>query len=453
MKNITLYILLFALCPLFLVAQSPDTMWTQTYGGPSGDYGRSVQQTSDGGYIITGYADYPGAYDVFVVKTDSFGNTSWTKTYGGDFAEEGLSITETADSGYVAAGATHSFGAGQYDLYLIKMDANGDSMWTKVYGDIYMDYAYAIQQLANGELIMVGMWQDTIMSSSVWLIKTDQSGDSIWSKKYGGMSYDYGTDIQLSDDGGFIITGVTASYGAGGEDVYLIKTDSLGDTLWTKTYGGPMDDWGQSVQQTSDGGYIVTGTTESFGAGAGDIYLIKTDQFGDTMWTKTYGDIAADYGSSVLQNTNGEYIILGSTEHSGGGNMDFYLLKTDVDGDTLWTRTYGGMDWDWGYSVKQTSDDGYIVVGTTYSFGAGNSDVWLLKIAPDTFGIVEQTPTIVRKNIIIPTILSGPLLLPEDKICRVFDIIGRVVVPERIKLGIYFIEIDGQITGKVVKVR
>jgi hypothetical protein len=188
---------------------------------------------------------------------------------------------------------------------------------------------------------------------------------------------------------GYIIAGYTNSFGAGNSDVYLIKTNSAGDTLWTRTYGGGEDDVGYSVQQTTDGGYVIAGYTNSFGAGNSDVYLIKTDASGDTLWTRTYGSNNNDYGYSVQQTEDGGYVIAGYTRFYS----DVYLIKTDSLGGTLWTRTYGGVDNDYGYSVQQTTDVGYVIVGLTESFGAGYSDVYLIKTDPDGIvGISDNKP-------------------------------------------------------------
>ena len=320
--------------------------WTRTYGGSSGDEGNSVAQTSDGGYIVAGTTESFGAGsgDVYLVKTAGLGDTIWTRTYGGSGYDKGWSVAQTSDGGYIVAGETHSFGAGYSDVYLVKTDAVGDTIWTRTYG---------------------------------------------------GSDDDFGFSVAQTSDGGYIVAG-TYAYGweAGTADVYLVKTDAVGDTIWTRTYGGSDDDYGYSVAKTSDGGYIVAGIYDyDWETETCDVYLVKTDSVGDTIWTRTYGGSDYDEGFSVAQTSDGGYIVAGKTRSFGAGSGDVYLVKTDAVGDTIWTRTYGGSDDEWGKSVAQTSDGGYIVAGYTGSFGAGHYDVYLVKTDSLGYTAIEEKPS------------------------------------------------------------
>src|SRR3989304_5598600 len=366
--KLLLAVCVIANCLLPIANSFSQTTFQKTFGGTSDDWGFSVQQTTDGGYIITGTITSFGAgyEDVYLIKTDANGNTLWTKTFGGTSSDEGYSAQQTTDGGFVITGYTGSFGAGNADVYLIKTDANGNTLWTKTFGRTNSDLGYSVQQTTDGGYVIAGL-TDSFGAGlyDVYLIKTDGNGDTLWTKIFGGTDIDEGYSVQQTTDGGFVITGYTGSFGAGNADVYLIKTDANGNTLWTKTFGRTNSDLGYSVQQTTDGGYVIAGLTDSFGAGLYDVYLIKTNGSGDTLWTKTFGGIGIDYGLSAQQTTDGGYVIAGVTQSFGAGIDDVYLIKTDGNGDTLWTKIFGGTDIDEGYSVQQTTDGGFVITGYT----------------------------------------------------------------------------------------
>ncbi|MFA5032315.1 MAG: T9SS type A sorting domain-containing protein [bacterium] len=372
-----------------LFASAPDTLWTRTFGGAAGDGGYSVQQTQDSGFIIVGQTWSFGidSGDVYLIRTNSSGDTLWTKTFGGAGNDFGWSVKQTQDNGFIIAGYTKSFGAGGYDVYLIKTNSSGDTIWTKTFGGTGSDYGYFVQQTQDGGFIIAGTTFSFGTNGDVYLIKTNSSGDTLWTRTFGGTNYDGGFSVQQTQDGGFIIAG---TYSSGAPiDVYLIRTNSSGNTLWTKTFGGAGVDEGYSVQQTQDGGFIIAGNTLSFGAGNWDVYLIRTNSSGDTLWTKTFGGTDVDESYSVQQTKDGGFIIAGLTQSFGAGNLDVYLIRTDSSGDTLWTKTFGGTAVDAGYSVQQTEDGGYIIAGITGSFGAGYGDVYLIRLGKET-GVEEK---------------------------------------------------------------
>jgi hypothetical protein len=337
--------------------------------------------------------------------------TSWQRTYGGTLEDYGFSVQQTADGGYVITGETGSFGAGYRDVYLVKTDASGDTLWTRTYGGPEADVGYSVQQTAGG---------------------------------------------------GYVITGYAYSFNAMNDAVYLVRTDSSGDTLWTRTYDGTTFDWGSSVQQTADGGYIIAGGTSSFGAGNDDVYLIKTNSLGDTLWTRTYGGTYDDRGSSVRQTADGGYVIAGVSGSFGAGSADLYLLKTNASGDTLWTRTYGGTSEDGGYSVQQIADGGYIVAGWAYSFGAGSADVYLIKTDANGYGIEEPlTGHSVRPSrlLVQPNPFTSFARVPGHAadVFVLSDVTGRQVavckgdrIGEGLRPGVYFLSPVGFRAGKSV---
>jgi hypothetical protein len=367
------------------VAQAPNDWWEwfKTFGGSDWDSGSSVQQTSDGGFILVGTTTSFGAggFDVWLIKTDADGNKLWEKTFGGIRDDRGHSVQQTSDGGFILLGWTESFDAREADVWLIKTDASGNIEWDRTFGGSDRDKGSSVQQTSDGGFILVGYTESFGAGwADVWLIKTDADGNKLWEKTFGGSGLDSGSSVQQTSDGGFIIVGYTTSFGAGGFDVWLIKTDADGNKLWEKTFGGSRRDWGSSVQQTSDGGFIIVGYTTSFGAG--DVWLIKTDANGNKQWDRTFGGSDWDEGWSVQQTSDGGFIIVGWTWSFGAGGPDVWLIKTDANGNKQWDRTFGGSDWDWGFSVQQTSDGGFIIVGSTESFGAGEGDVLLIKSRP-----------------------------------------------------------------------
>tara|TARA_B110001452_G_scaffold29786_1_gene23387 strand:+ start:144 stop:1148 length:1005 start_codon:yes stop_codon:yes gene_type:complete len=296
-------------------------------------------------------------------------SNTWTKTFGGNFNDKGSSVQQTTDSGYIITG-TYRSSVNQSDLFLIKTEKNGDTLWTKRFGNEF-SFGKSVKQTIDGGYIITGRTE----CCYVYLIKTDENGDSLWTKILNGSSVTdgWGNTVQQTIDGGYIIH---CYYG--GNDVYLIKTDENGNELWNQNFGQiNIGNGDESVEQTIDLGYIITGSIESFGNGGNDVYLIKTDENGDSLWTKTFGGTEDDYGTSVQQTNDGGYIISGITFTPGIGSR-IYLLKTNENGIELWNKTIGQSGYDYSYSVQQTIDGGYIIIGETYS-GIGNQDVYLIK--------------------------------------------------------------------------
>lgn len=364
------------LVPSSLTAQ---ITFQRTYGGTGDDCGCSVQQTADGGYIIAGetWSLGAGSGDVYLIKTNAAGDTQWTRTFGGAEYDVAYSVQQTLDGGYIIAGAD-SFPPYGTGVYLVKTDANGGALWTRTIGEGGDYCAYSVRQTRDGGYIITGLeCMDESTMANVLLVKTDANGDTLWTRIFFGTGWDdYGSSVQQTTDGGYVIAGANSTRLG---DVYLIKTDASGDTLWTRTYGGDSSDVAEDVRQTADGGYVIAGSTRSYGAGAGDLYLIRTDADGNMLWSGAYGGTSLDFGSSALQVDDGTYAIAGVTASFGAGGRDFYLIKTDADGDTLWTRTFGGDSDDFASSFQRTADGGYIIAGDTRSFGAGGSDVFLVK--------------------------------------------------------------------------
>ena len=442
-----------------LYSQIPDTLWTQTFGGPDREIAGDIQQTADGGYIITGSTMSFGAgqYDVYLIKTDVSGIEQWSRTFGGSDYDMGRSVQQTSDSGYIITGYTQSFGPGSYDVYLIKTDDTGIELWSKTYGDIYGDEAFSVRQTTDGGYIIAGRTFSYAGGFDVYLIKTDASGTEQWSKTFGGSGHDKCNSVQQTSDGGFILTGSSDSFGPGTYyyDIYLIKTDDTGTEQWSKIIDENSFDLSKSVQQTSDGGYIIAGTTTNYGPTAGDVILIKTDDTGTVQWSQTYGKTEWDAGYDVQQTSDGGYIIVGHTNSYGAGNEDVYLIKTDASGNELWSQAIGGSYEEYGKSIQLTSDGGYIIVGGTESYSAGYSDIWLIKIDADLTDIsTKQNQRLIS---IYPNPAKDFVNIKSEEIIEnisVYNHLGQLLINLKVKSlssqinvsqfksGIYFVKVN-----------
>lgn len=424
--------LVFLFLQSIIFAQIPAIQWTKTYGGVRFDIGISVSQTTDSGYVIAAEAasfSPSDSADFYIIRTNYIGDTIWTKVYGGDDQDWPRSIQQTSDGGFIVVGGTRSYGAGECDVYLVKTDANGDSIWTKTYGTISHEVGMAVQQTSDSGYIIAG-WNGDYPDYNIYIIKTDSLGDTLWTRTYGGSyTYDNAWSVEQTSDGGYIVCG-TLDLGNNNSDNYLIKLDPLGDTLWTRTYGGPGTDYGYCARQTSDGGYIVTGDRD------GDVYIIKTDSNGDSTWTRTYGGSGIyDSGRSVQQTTDGGYIVGGYLQTSAN-YWDVYIIKTDEYGDSVWSLTVGGQYDEGCYSIQQTMDGGYIAVGDSGDiFGPTDYDIYLVKVAPESDiyeDITSQTCEFVNIEI-FPNPFQNEIYINLQGIkasaaeLHIFDVTGRLV--------------------------
>ena len=301
----------------------------------------------------------------------------WNRTYGGPYGDGAWSLQGTRDGGYVMAGYTSSLGQSS-DLWLIKVDSLGEEQWDKVFGGSGEDVGYSVSQTRDGGYVVAGTTKSYGMGSEyLWLLRTDSNGTKLWDRTFGGFvssSGDGAWSVNELKDGGYIITGYTKSFGAGAKDLWLVKTDFQGKNLWDRTFGGSKDDVGMSVVQTRDDGYAVTGRTASYGSGKDDIWLIKTDSDGKEQWNRTYGGTEDDVGLQVLETLDG-YIITGRTESEGVIEKAF-LLKTDLKGKKQWEKVYEKDSSS--ISVQQTSDGGFVLAGHIESKESGR-DAWLAK--------------------------------------------------------------------------
>ncbi|NIP55678.1 MAG: hypothetical protein GWN77_06655 [Gammaproteobacteria bacterium] len=373
----------------------PPLKWQSIIGGSDWDYGESVQQTSDGGYITVGHT-YSGTtldYDIYLIKSEPNGNIKWQNTFGGDDWDRAFSVQQTSDGGYIIAGFTYSYGTGESDVYLLKVDSSGNQDWDQYFGGDFWDEGYSVRQTSDQGYIIVGStYSFGAGEYDVYLIKTQSNGHKQYEKTFGGTGDDNAWSVCQTTDGGYIITGYTESFIEGGRSIYLIKTDPATEIVWQKTIGRSDDDVGYFVQQTQDGGYIIAGYTTDYCHHLGqyqyDTYLIKTDANADLQWAKTYpgsADLCSgdDIGYFAQQTADGGYIVAGETHSYGSGNADIYLVRTDPNGNKLWHKAIGDTAQDYAMAIQQTTDDGFILAGTTYSTTSMDFDIYLVKTCPD----------------------------------------------------------------------
>ncbi|MBK9637015.1 MAG: T9SS type A sorting domain-containing protein [Bacteroidetes bacterium] len=345
------------------------------------DLGRSIQSTSDGGYIIAGYSRQSGTnLDIKLIKTNSIGDSLWVRTFGGPLNEEAKSVRQTTDGGYIIAGYTKSFGSGNSDALLMKIDSTGNLLWTKTYGGTDVETANWVQQTTDGGYILFGnVTTLTSNGDDTYLIKTNASGDSLWTRTIGTNAGDNnGNYVQQTNDGGYILAGTMGNINGNNVDVFLAKTNSLGSVQWIKMYGGPVADYGNYVQTTTDGGYVLFGSTCSFHMSIYDFYMVKTDANGDSLWTRKVSGGYGDYGTCMMQTTDGGYIVAGNSANSSS-IYDILLLKMDANGDSIWSKTIGvptGNEFP--YEIAQTQDGGYIISGYM-GIAFGGKEVYMIK--------------------------------------------------------------------------
>ena len=362
-------------------------VYNKTFGSLSvNETGHSIIQLLDSSFIILGSIED----DVFLMKTNRYGQgMDWEQSFGGSQKDEATHIQATSDGGYIISGTTESYGFGGSDIWIIKTDNSGLIEWNNCFGSAYNESGGQAKETEDGGFVIIGsksMIGDE--NNNVWIIRTNSQGDSLWTKTYGGIAFDSGTSILVNDDGGFVILGSTKSYGNGDSDIWLIKTDSFGNEEWSRTYGSGSKDIGQSILTTYDGGHLIGYKIESFGLGGTSIGLLRVDSNGNELWTKTIGGSTAISSSSFQKVSDDQYVMVCSRFNNGNNAYDTYLIKINDSGDILWDKTYGGSNSDYGYSVINTLDSGFAILGSTHNFGNGSknsSDIWLIKTDSEGF--------------------------------------------------------------------
>jgi hypothetical protein len=391
------------------------------------------------------------------VKTDENGNELWAKTFGGINGDGAGTVAETTDNGLILFGGTSSFGVEQSALYLIKTDSNGDTLWTKIIELSDYDYAgcnFGIQTSDGGYVIVGNGIPENSNSDDIFLLKTDENGNVLWTSNIGGCvndSWELGKCVQQTNDNGFIIAGFTDLPDQSPGNVYLIKTNAVGDTLWTKQFNGNGNSHGNFIQQTNDGGFIITGYV-GYNEENSDIYLVRTNVSGDTLWTSRFGAQFDCMGFCIKQTTDGGFVVAGSIHDWSDDSYNAYILKTNSYGDSLWSQSYGDDLHTVANSIISTEEDEYILAGNTNSYSSPlQTDAFLLKLGYDT-----STDNIINKSHLSSINYPNPFnpsttisfsISEKGKVeLSIFNIKGQIiktVINESLNIGDYSVSWDG----------
>jgi hypothetical protein len=507
---------LFTILQLSVYAQ-PSIQWQKCLGGTSSEGATSIQQTTDGGYILTGCTNSNdgdvsgnhGGQDVWVVKLDVTGTIQWQKCLGGTYFDFASSIQQTTDGGYVLTGCTSSNTGdvsgnhGLQDIWVVKLNSSGSIQWQKCLGGTSDEGATSIQQTTDGGYILTGYTESSdgdvsglhgISYADIWVVKLDCLGTIQWQKCLGGTNFEYGRYIQQTSDGGYIIAGHTTSNDGdvignyGGMDFWVVKTDSLGAIQWQKCFGGTNGEEAYALKQTTDGGYTLTGFTASGNGnvsgnhGGTDVWVVKLDSIGTIQWQKCLGGTSDEGANSIQQTTDGGYVLTGYTTSNNGnvsgnhGGADVWVVKLDSIGTIQWQKCLGGTDvsGEGASSIQQTADGGYILTGYATSNDGdvsgnhgGVGDYWVIKLS-STVGMNELS-TIISLNV-FPNPTNDELNIQVENtvigsIYQLTDITGRpiargIITEEKSRIslqglssGTYLLSIGDEIrkTLKVVK--
>jgi hypothetical protein len=439
-----------------LLAQAPDTAWTRHFHRGSWEPVYSIQETSDEGFIMVGPSHLlnDNSSEAFLVKTDRNGDSLWSRVIGNNQHFYPNCVKEDPNGGYVIVGEKQNL-SGPSEAFVVKTDENGDSLWSFFYGASGNTLANYVTCTADTGYVVTGH-QYVSTHQDIFACKLDAQGASVWLKIYDRPGHESAACINQTMDEGFLIGGKADYHTAGRYDFFVVKTDSVGDTLWTRTYGRSDDDYCYSCQQTSDSGFIFFGTTDTIIVSSYTHSLaIKTDTSGQVEWQQIYyRGTGGDFGHSVQQTSDGGYIF-GGNSLNPGQSQDFCFMRTDADGNIQWIKTVGGAATEFAYSVLQTADGGYVLGGETSFIGSHGGDFWIVKLNAfpssiekkdlnmSTFQLFQNYP-----NPFNPVTTIEFFLPHADQVSlKIFNLLGEEVatlLSDKLLSGHYYSEWDAR---------
>jgi hypothetical protein len=428
--SVMISFIVFSVCGF---AQPPAVEWSRTYGGSRIDGFADLDVTLDGGYILAGttWSSGAGDGDFWLLKTSDNGDSLWSRTFGGGCWEECYSVQQTNDGGFILGGTECSFGTQRWDAWIVRTDPDGDSLWSRIFSGPGDDNVLSIRQTSDGGYLACGLatWFDSV-SYRAFLMKLDSNGDSVWSRPF---LHAKANSVYPLENGDCVVGGLAISNRTGRDAFWLFKTDENGDSLWSRTYERDSSrNECYSMCQTSDGGFILGGLSISYitGWGDGDFWMVKTDADGDSLWSRNFGSNGGNEECYAISQTSDSGYILVGVDIS---NANIWIVKSNVNGDEMWNQSFGSEDSEGAYAVQQVDGGGYIIGGFTDSYGAGTDDGLFIKINPEMS--VPNTPIPERmcflSNYPNPfnstTILQFAVPRASRVMIRAYDVLGREI--------------------------
>jgi predicted secreted protein len=425
-----------------IFAQAPNVLWEKILGGTDDDEAKSISQTQDNGFVIFGSTSSSGlgGVDIWVIKIDSSGNNQWAKTYGFNNLERAFDGLETFNGDLIFTGYTNSLGAGLYDVLLVRTDSSGDTLWTKTFGTSGYESGNALWQTPNGGgFVIAGETGATVTGQhDLYIIKTNSSGNLLWTQTIKGGENDAANDVRQNSNDEYIITGFTKSFGAGNSDVWLICVDASGSILWNKTFGGPEEESGEAIVPTSDGGCAITGYKYSDITNEMSAILIRTNSSGDTIWTKTYSKedtLIAGYG--LAKTDDGGFIITGTIAILSPLTQNLLVIRTDSLGNVIWTKSIEEEGYSAGYCIRKSNNNGYVICGQVYPTDRTDSDIFAVCLDQEQLtDIFEESSTPLKEfelmqnypNPFNPTTtISWQSPISSHQTLKVYDVLGNEI--------------------------